>query len=385
MMKLIKISLALIVCFNACSPVKPPVDKTLYKPPVQKSDSWQTGTLDSAGINGVKIEEMLSKIQNNTYKNIHAITLAKDGILIIDQFYKKELSKYDRYINNRDINLHAVMSVTKSLVSLLMGIAIDKNIIIGTEQKILPLFPEYTPVKNPNPLKDNQTIHNFLTMQHGLLWDEDSFSYDDPKNSYFQMSQSNDWVKFTLDLPLGSTPGTMFSYSSGITQVLSAAIEKQAGKNFIKFAEENLLLPLNIKKTAWFRSSEGRVEDIFLTCRAMLKIGQLVLNKGRWGNRQIISKKWVLQSTEQKVNLGDFGYGYFWWTHSFKIDQRIIKSILAWGFGGQFIFIFPDLNLTIAFSSGNYDSNELSRQPFTLLSRYILPAVLVNSAKSRLQ
>ncbi|MCP4213968.1 MAG: beta-lactamase family protein, partial [bacterium] len=114
-------------------------------------------------------------------------------------------------VYNEDLELHAVMSVTKSIVSLLVGVSIENNFVRGTGARILSLFPEYPNLQNHDSRKNDMTVGHFLTMQHGLLWDETSYAYDDPRNSYVQMSASGDWVKFTLDLPMAANPGEVFS------------------------------------------------------------------------------------------------------------------------------------------------------------------------------
>jgi CubicO group peptidase (beta-lactamase class C family) len=116
-------------------------------------------------------------------------------------------------------------------------------------------------------------------------------------------------------------------------------------------------------------------DDIYLTTRSMAKIGQLVLNRGKWKNKRIVSEAWIDESVKNRVDVDDtFGYAYFWWKYTFQVNNRAIESTIAWGYGGQFIFIFKNLNLVICFTGGNYD-NDLEMQPFGIVREYILPSI----------
>ena len=364
----------LMTALLGCKTPTPPQPESLYQIPQDNGDGWEVTSLTTAGMDSALIEKLLKKIESGDYPNLHALTVAKNGKLVLDLFLKKELSEYDHYAENTDLELHAAMSVTKSLVSLMVGIAIDQELFRGIDQEIKPMFPEYQSLNNPDPRKEKWTLRNFLTMRHGLEWDEESYDYDDSRNSYQLMANSADWVRFTLSRPMITDPGSDFAYSSGITQVISAAVQNISQEEFTAFTQEHLLTPLGINKTAWYYSNEGRAEDIFLTCRDMLKIGQLVLDKGLWKGKRIVSEKWIDRSTKKWVDLSDdYGYGFQWWIRNFQINQTSITSILAWGFGGQFILVFPDLKITVAITQGNYDSEELSIQVFDLLKNFILP------------
>ncbi len=367
--------LFLIVVTYSCSSPQDEGIKNYYTQPEQKNDGLSISTPEKEGMNQDLIEDLLGKIENNHYKNIHNFLIIKNGKLILDVFYKRGLTIVDSYVDNRDIELHAVMSVTKSLVSILVGIAIEKHIISGTGERVYPYFPEYKKFENWNKIKPEITIKNFLTMRHGLLWDETSYKYSDPENTYYQMEQYSDWVKFTLDREIISRPGEKFAYSTGASHTMEALISNASGISFPEFAREYLFKELGIKKSKWFKAPNGRADDVYLTGRSMAKLGQLILNKGSWNGKQIVSPEWIRESTENIVKVSEnYGYGYFWWRHTFNTDGNSFKTILAWGYGGQFIFIFPDQHMVVCFTSGNY-TNDLSTQPFEMIRRYILPSI----------
>jgi len=346
-----------------------------YSIPEQRDDGWEVSDIQSEGLELNLIEILLKKIARDHYKNIHNFLIIKNGKLILDEFYKKSLTIVDSYVQNRDINVHAMMSVTKSIVSILTGIAINNNTIGGIGERVYSYFPEYESFDNWTKNKSKITIKNFLTMRHGLDWDETSYEYSDPLNTYNRMEKYNDWVKFTLDRELISEQGKTFAYSTGASHTIEALISNAAGISFPEFTDQYLFRPLKIKKRAWFTAPNGRADDVYMTVRDMAKIGQLVVNHGRWKGKQLVSVEWINESTRQILKISDkFGYGYFWWRYIFKINGNTFKTILAWGYGGQFIFVFPDINMVCCFTSGNY-LNDLSKQPFEMIEKYILPSI----------
>jgi len=365
-----------ILLFPYCSVEDESGDRGYYSVPEQRNDGWEISTPESEGIDIKIIEDLLEKIEEKHYKNIHNFLLIKNGKLIIDESYKAHLTVVDSYVDNRDLKVHAMMSVTKSIVSILTGIAIEKNIIAGTDDNVYSYFPEYKSFDNWVKKKSQLTIRNFLTMRHGLNWDETSYKYSDPLNTYNQMEKVEDWVKFTLDRELLSEPGEIFAYSTGASHTIEALISNASGVTFPEFMDKFLFEELGIKKRKWFRAPNGRADDVYLTVRDMAKFGQLVQNGGIWNGVQLVSKEWIMESTANILDVSEeYGYGYFWWHHSFNISGVEHLAVLAWGYGGQFIFIFPNLNMVACFTSGNYTTG-LSMQPFDIIRRYILPSIL---------
>ena len=219
-----------------------------YKKPEQKDDGWSVSTLKEAGMNRYLIENMIKKILIGDFDIIHALLIVKNGKLVLDDFYKKRLTVVDSYVNNTDIELHAMMSVTKSIISLMMGIAIEKDIVGSIDDRVYPYFPEYKSYKNWSKQKSGITIKDFLMMAHGLSWEETSYKYSDPRNTYYQMEQEDDWVKFTLDRKLVNTQGEKFVYSSGVSHTTEALISNASGMIFSEFTDKYFFIPLGIKK-----------------------------------------------------------------------------------------------------------------------------------------
>src|SRR3954470_8993030 len=345
-----------------------------YNIPETTSDGWATASLSSEGLAAERIQELFDRINDNTYKNIHAVLVVKNGKLVVEEYFPGHDSngKYRAY--QRD-TLHETCSIMKSVNSILIGIAIDQQLIKGVDEKILTLLPAYSDVFADGK-KDAISLKHLLTMTAGLSWDEWTYPYTDPRNDHVAMDNSKDPVRYILERPLVSKPGEKFSYSSGGSVALGKIVHQVSGLKADKFAERYLFGPLGISKFYWSNYPTGFVPTgggLPLRPRDMAKIGYLYLNGGRWQGKQIVSEEWVKESIKIRVDAKQFpdwhkddGYGYQWWIRSFKVGDRMIASYHAPGLGGQFIFVVPELEMVAVFTGWN--DNELSLQPLKCLS-----------------
>lgn len=332
-----------------------------YKIPEKTNDGLNAGSLQNANLDASLIKQMVEKIADETYKNVHSVLIIKDGKLVMEEYFYE-------YDQNK---LHQLRSTTKSFISALVGIAIDKKFIKSKDETVLSYFSEYE-VKNSSEDKKKITIENLLTNQSGLECDDDN-----PKSAgnEMKMGTSPDWGKFTLDLPMVAKPGTVGKYCSGGLIVLGRIIEKATGENIEEFARKSLFEPLEIKDFKWnFNPDNSSVEtfcQLYLSPRSMAKFGQLYLNGGKFDGKQIISNEWVKQSLAKHSVVNDTDYGYLWWRPWFIVNGKRQDGIAAKGFGGQRIYLRPDLNLIVVITGGNYNGNSPSDE---LLVKYILPA-----------
>jgi CubicO group peptidase (beta-lactamase class C family) len=259
--------------------------------------------------------------------------------------------------------------------SLLIGIAIDQKLITGVDEKLSIFFPEYKSVfGNKDAGKDAICLKHLLSMTAGLAWDETSLPYTDARNDHVAMNHSEDQIRYVLERPLVSAPGTKFNYSSGISIVLGEIIHKVSGMRADKFAEQHLFKPLGISDYSWLKYPNGVIQTgggLYLRPRDMGKIGYLLLNGGRWQGRQIVSETWLRESTKQQAP--DRTYGYQWWLGQLPVGDRRVVTYGAQGRGGQFILAMPDLQL-VAVCTGWNDGNGLGEQAFDMLRKFVLPA-----------
>lgn len=267
---------------------------------------------------------------------LHSLLVSQNGELIVE-----------KYFNGRSARRTAnVKSVSKSIMSALVGIAIDQGHVTGLDQPISDFAGELLPTNSGTP-KDNITVGNLLSMQAGL---ETTSFYN-----YGAWVLSDDWIDFALQRPLQAPPGTKLQYSTGNTHLLSAILTEATGKSTLAFAREVLGKPLGFELAAWPQDPRGVYfggNNMELTPRQMLAFGELYLNNGQANGRQVISADWIQTSlqplAESAREEGRF-YGYGWWMR----DMAGVQTTFAWGYGGQFILLVPELSLVVVTTSSS--------------------------------
>ncbi|MHA2278106.1 MAG: serine hydrolase domain-containing protein, partial [Candidatus Kariarchaeaceae archaeon] len=191
---------------------------------------------------------------------------------------------YEKYYSGSNDTQHHIYSVTKSIVSILIGIAIDYGFINSTNDKVMDFFPNKT-IENVDDRKERMTLYHLLTMTHGIDWEELAYPYGDSRNSFSQMWPHSDWTSYFLDLPMIHEPGTQFEYSTAASHTLSAIIEQSTGMKTNVFAEKYLFNPLGIKTSdiTWLTDGSGTYEGgrgLHIITKDMAKIGHLYLENG---------------------------------------------------------------------------------------------------------
>jgi uncharacterized protein (TIGR03437 family) len=279
---------------------------------------------------------------------------------------------FERYFHDSQAtDSNNIKSVSKSVLSILTGIAIQEGLLRGTDQKLYEFYPEYFRAGD-DPRKWDITLAHLMTMTAGFPTIETS-TFSDP------WWNSPDRNRFLIELPLESTPGEMFSYSTGLSYLISGILTKASGGGTLDFANSRLFGPLGVTCTRWDRDSMGIYyggSQVWLTARDLAKIGLLVLRNGRWEDRTIVSEEWLRTSTRLRVRTPSiFGdYAYFWW----KDTIGGYPATIGMGFGGQYMFLVPDLDL-IMVTSANSDirpaADSVYLQPYEIMGRFIIPAV----------
>jgi len=260
-----------------------------------------------------------------------------------------------------------IKSASKSIISLLVGIAVEEGYIKGVNQPIKEYFEAYFQA-NSGSVKETITIKDLLTMRSGL--ETTSF------HNYGRWVISDNWIKFALDQPLEKQPGGDMAYSTGTSHLLSVILSRATGISTRAFAEKYLFSPMNIEVGGWDRDPQGYYmggNNMALTPADMLKIGQLMLNKGLYKGQRIVSKDWIENSlkTYTRSNFNPYDYGYMWWNK----PVGSYKVYFAWGFGGQYIFIIPELNATVVLTGAleNATQSRSYKEPvFRLLEEKII-------------
>lgn len=340
-----------------------------YHVPERTSDGWDTADLRRMGLDAALITEFFNRLNAHFCTNMHSVLLVRSNMLVVEEYFAGTEEDGQQRTFNRE-TLHTVQSVTKSVTSLLIGIAVDRHLIQSADERISTFFPEFTD-------KADIRLKHFLSMTAGLAWDEET-PYADPRNDWYRMHHTNDPVRFVLSRPVVAAPGARFVYSSGWSVTLGEVIRKVSGLRADKFAERFLFEPLGISNYSWWAFPNGALETgggLCLRPRDMAKIGSLVLNNGRWQGKQIVSENWIKESTrKQAPDPGPAeGYGYQWWQFSWRVRDQRITAVQARGNGNQTILIFPALDLLVVVTG--WDKG--NAVPFIkLMGQTILPSAL---------
>lgn len=282
--------------------------------------------------------------------------------------------------------MHVMQSVTKSITSVLIGIAINNGFIKSVNQSIFDYLPNHQHLNNDG--KNSITIEHLLTLTSGLQWNEWNTHLDSKDNDLIRVwfYGHNDPVSYILKKPFINKPGTSFNYSAGDMFLLGEIINNATKMGVDKFSAKYLFEPLGINSFDWWLKYEGgfieTASGLKMTPRDMIKIGVTFLNNGVWNGKQIVSGKWVEKSSSPypgntgiKVpgeDLGELSYSYSWWVKEYSSQGRKIYSFSANGWGGQKIIVFPEINSVVVFTGGNFISEVQGRK---ILENYILPAI----------
>jgi CubicO group peptidase (beta-lactamase class C family) len=319
-----------------------------FRIPVKLNDGWEVASPDEVGMDTNKIIEVTEQIRNeNRFNGVHSMLIVKDGKLVHEGYFWG-------YQRN---SLNVMASITKSVTSTLIGIAIDKGYIKSVDESVLSLIPDYA--KNiRDPKRQAITLRHLLTMSSGLDWLEHGTSYNDLQNAEYQMVDSEDWMQFILSKPAKTTPGTRFHYNTGGIHLLSAVIQNTTGDRTNIFAEKHLFEPLGIYAYQWNRDSTGHPctggtdGGLGLRTRDMAKFGWLFLHDGKWKGKQVVSEKWVKLATKKHIQhpSGSHYYGFCWFPGSRRIKGKNFDYVASFGYGGQILYLIPDLDLIVIFT-----------------------------------
>ncbi|TGL21258.1 class C beta-lactamase-related serine hydrolase [Leptospira bourretii] len=366
---LINVTLFLFTFTNLPIHSEPTAKENCAKP-ITFSD-WEISNSTESGFDDTKFCQLVKEISSDQ-SEFHSFLMERHGKLVTEIYNTREDHSFNKRYGLRfpfdgetkfDTNtLHDVRSVSKSVVSLLFGIAIDKKIIDGVDTSVLSFYPELPVAVDDS--KQKITWKHLLTMSSGLAWEE--WRYGFLFSDETRLLWKKDIPGFVFDRKILNPPGTKFNYNGGGTSVLSDILILKTNKSLKELAKEWLFDPLEIQNFEWVEDQNGRAlphAGLRLRPRDMLKLGRLVLNHGYWKGKQIVPKQWLNDSlkfqidSEVKIFRKDgksLGYGYQWWLGETIYLEKKIPWSLALGNGGQLIFSIPSLDMVIVTTAGGY-------------------------------
>lgn len=328
--------------------------------PAALHGDWKTTAPAQEGLDPQLICAIGPALEKLTGADPDGVVIVRHGALVYEHYFAADPIAYTAG------TLHEMHSITKSIVALLVGIALDRGWLTTLDAPIVSFFPDYADLRTPD--KDRITLRDLLTMTSGLTWPELFVPRDDPANVIRRMRNAPDPYRFVLAQPLAAAPGTLWNYNSGGVDLIGAVLKKVAKRPLDVFAREALFAPLGIRNWAWTRlSGEANGNPaagggLWLRPRDLAKIGQLILNHGLWHGHRIVSATWIAAMTAPQLpswwlfnNAADAqSYGYLWWLGRQWIGERPFDWVGGLGYGGQRLYVVPSQDLVIAVTAGVY-------------------------------
>jgi CubicO group peptidase (beta-lactamase class C family) len=345
--------------------------------PTRAADDWPRAALADAGFASDLSEQIDARVRDGSFENLHAVLVARGGKLVLERYYEGRDEVWGRARGRVVVGpdtLHDLRSITKSIVGLLYGIALSGGEVPALDAPLVDQFPEY-PDLALDPMRRRMIVAHALTMMLGTEWDE-GLSYADPRNSEHAMELADDRYRFVLDRPMVAEPGTRWVYNGGATAVLGRLIAKGSGRSLRDYAERRLFAPLRIGEFEWVRGHDGEfiaASGLRLRPRDLARIGQLVLDGGRFEGRQIVPGEWLEQSFRMHARADGLDYGYHWWLGPGAGSAP--SWVAGFGNGGQRLFVMPRLDLLVVVMAGNYNQPDAWKLPVAIITEIVLPGL----------
>ena len=361
---------------------------------------WPVSTPEAEGVDAAAIEALVGDIDAGRYGLIDQFLLIRNGYVIADhrwdhgERYAELLTQqpdtvlhqynYDHpawHPYHQGTDLHSLQSVTKSVLSVAFGIAVDAGHIPGVNDGAWPWLADYG-VDLAEPRRAATTLEDFLTMRSGMDWAFPGQPYTDETHPTVVLEGSDAWIEYVVEQPIGTDPGTRFDYNDGVSVLLGKIVREATGQRLDAWAEERLFRPIGIDEYYWKITPGGEADSeggLYLSTHDLARIGYLMLRGGEWDGRQIVSREWVRASTAPVVpdvapdnDRPDSGYGYQWWVPVHEDGETRIFA--ANGYGGQFLHVVPEHDLISVFNGWTlHERPEMAS--WMALQERILPAI----------
>jgi len=371
-----------LLCFSA---IFAPAAEATCTAPASIGDGWEVETPGASGFDAAMLCETLANIATGS-ANIHGVVIERHGRLVAELYRNgPDLSINFLYglwhpfaadVAFGPTTQHDLRSISKSVIGLLVGVAMQQGKIKSLATPALEFYPEYASLRSPE--RDAIHLEHLLTMSSGLEWDEGSLPNDETRLYW-------DWTpsRYVLGRPQVAVPGALWNYNSGGTAVLADILVRTSGKPLKELVRTELFEPLGITNWEWVADPHGRdlaFTGLRMRPRDLAKLGRVALDHGQWRGKQLVPAEWIAESLRPHVATGfrspptatdEMHYGYQWWTGT--ADWRGTKVAWSAGFGngGQRLFVVSELDLTVVITAGEYGSREISHTASRLLEQVL--------------
>ena len=310
-------------------------------------------------------------------EGLHAVLALRDGETVLESYFAGVDENWGRALGEVRFDadtLHDLRSVTKSVTSLLYGIALEKGLVPPPEAALMEAFPQY-PDLAVDPARAGWQVAHALNMTLGIEWNED-LPYSDPRNSEIAMEFAEDRYRFILEQPIVTEAGAVWRYNGGCSALIGYLIETGTGQSLSEFATEHLFEPLGIARFDWNAGADGvqsAASGLRLTARDLARIGEMILAEGQVDGTRVVPASWLERCRTWQAN-GPFGLGY---SHQWYLSEQFSGAemhftLSGMGNGGQRLFVIPSLKLVVVTYSGNYNRMDQWMNPTLVLQRIIL-------------
>ena len=322
-------------------------------------DGWAVAKPQERGFAPESICGLGARLATLKGANAHGVIIARHDAIVYEAYFPGEDQRWPQKHWKEPLTMaahdaetrHDVQSISKSVMALLTGAALERGLLKSVEAPVLPLFPEYADLRTAE--KDRIRVRDLLTMTSGLSW---------PQRPYLGMSRkmeaAADPARFVLEQTMAAEPGLVWRYNNGSAEVVGAVLKKVTGKPVDQFAREVLFDPLGIGDWEWgtmANGDPGASWGLRLRLRDLAKLGQLVLDNGSWQGRRVLPQTWIAIMTTPQVVRPKTTYGFLWWLGRERVNGQDVEIVYASGWGGQSVTVIPSLGVVIAVNAGVYD------------------------------
>lgn len=334
-----------------------------------RAEPWESVAPQAAGFAANMADLLDQGFADGKFENLHSVVVIRGGKLVLERHFKGVDERWGDslgMVEHAPERKHDLRSVSKSIVGLLYGIALQEGRVPALDASVVAQFPRYEDLAR-DPKRRKITISDVLSMKLGLEWNE-NLPYTDPRNSEIAMENAPDRYRFVLERPFVEEPGERWRYNGGATAILAHLISLGVDRPLLDFARDRLFTPLGITDVEWVSGSNGEpaaASGLRMRASDLAKIGQLILNRGRWDGRQIIAETWLDASFDAQARTDtQLEYGRHWWLGRLLNGERWMAGF---GNGGQRLVVYPGLDLAVVIFAGNYNQRDAWRMPVSVL------------------